>query len=208
MKHGIPIVISGFSGAGKGTVVKELVKKYGYGLSISATSRLPREGEQDGREYYFKTREEFEQMIAGDELVEWNEYVGNYYGTPKFYIQDQLSKGNSLILEIEMNGALNVKKAFPDALLIFITPPDAETLKNRLVGRGTESEEVIGKRLSQSYEESDFMKDYHYIIINDVLEECVEQIHYLICNEQQKVKYQQDFIHGMKAGLEKFRLDK
>ena len=123
---GVLTVISGFSGAGKGTVMKELVQNYPYFLSISATTRKPRTGEVDGREYFFHTREEFEQMIEKQELIEWAEYVGNYYGTPKRAVEQQLAEGKDVILEIEMQGGLLVKEQFPDALLIFLTPPSVE----------------------------------------------------------------------------------
>src|SRR5699024_1520486 len=135
---------SGFSGAVKGTVMKRLMEKYdNYALSISATTRKPREGEQDGREYFFKETEEFEKMIAQDELIEYARYVDNYYGTPRSYVEEQLAAGKDVILEIEIQGALKVKEKFPETLLIFITPPNAAELKRRLVGRGTETMDVI-----------------------------------------------------------------
>ena len=131
--RGILLVLSGFSGSGKGTVVKEVMKKYSdtYALSISATSRQPRPGERDGIEYFFKTREEFEEMIAKDELVEYAQYVSNYYGTPKAYVEEQLAAGKDVILEIEIQGALKIKKKFPETLLLFMTPPSADELKER-----------------------------------------------------------------------------
>ena len=130
--HGILIVVSGFSGSGKGTIMKELLKRYdNYALSISATTRAPREGETDGREYFFKTREEFEKMIAKEELIEYAEYVNNYYGTPRAYVEEQLTAGKDVILEIEIQGAMKVKKKFPDTLLLFVTPPSAEELRKR-----------------------------------------------------------------------------
>ena len=137
-EKGILTVLSGFSGAGKGTVLRRLLEKYdNYALSISATTRGPREGEENGREYFFKTREEFEKMIAKDELIEYAMYVNNYYGTPKAYVQEQLAEGKDVILEIEVQGALKVKEKFPDTPLIFITPPTASELKRRLTDRGT-----------------------------------------------------------------------
>ena len=204
-KRGVVTVISGFSGAGKGTIVKELVKKYDYGLSISATSRQPREGEVHGREYFFLTRDEFQCMIKDGQLVEWTEYVGNYYGTPKKYVEEQLLAGRDVILEIEIEGALNVKKIFDDVLLLFITPPTAEELRNRLVSRGTETEEVIKRRLARAYEEADYMPSYDYIVINDKLEDCVEKVHGLIQNQKMKVYYQQDDIKNMKIELKAFQ---
>jgi guanylate kinase len=144
------VVISGFSGAGKGTLMKALMKEYGdsYALSVSATTRNPRPGEMDGVDYFFVTKDKFEQMIAEDALIEYAQYVGNYYGTPKEYVQQQLDLGKNVILEIEIQGALKIKEKFPDTVLMFVTAPNANELKNRLVGRGTETPEVIAARLS------------------------------------------------------------
>ena len=160
MSKGLLLVISGFSGAGKGTVMKRLLELHDeYSLSISATTRKPREGEADGREYFFKTVEEFEKMIAEDALIEHAQYVGNYYGTPKAYVEEQLDKGNNVILEIEIQGAMNIKRMFPDAVLMFITPPSAAELENRLRGRGTEDEATIKARLSRAAEEAEREKE-------------------------------------------------
>jgi guanylate kinase len=191
---GILTVISGFSGAGKGTVVKKLLENYEYGLSISATTRSPREGEQEGREYFFKTREEFEQMIAEKQLIEYAEYVGNYYGTPKEYVVQQLEQGKDVILEIEMQGALHVREILPQANLIFLTPPSVKELETRLRGRGTESEEVIARRLARGQEECAYMESYDYIVINDDLEECVTKVHHLIQSLHYKRQHQEEFI--------------
>ena len=148
MNKGTLTVLSGFSGAGKGTLVKRLLEKYdSYVLSISATTRAPREGEQDGREYFFRTKEEFEQMIADGALLEHACYVGNYYGTPRAWVEEQMESGKDVILEIEIQGAHNIKKQYPEALLLFVAPPSAEELVRRLVGRGTETEEVIRNRV-------------------------------------------------------------
>ncbi len=180
MNKGILVVISGFSGAGKGTIMKELVKRYDYHLSISATTRKARTGEVHGKDYYFHTREEFQQMIEQSELIEWAEYVGNYYGTPKKYVQQQLEAGRDVLLEIEMQGGMQVKEKFPDALLIFISPPSAKALKERLTGRGTETPQEIEKRLLRAVEEVQYMKDYDYIVVNDNLEEAVDKVNHLI----------------------------
>ena len=154
-EKGILIVVSGFSGSGKGTIMKELLKQYdNYALSISATTRNPRPGEEDGREYFFKTVEDFEKMIAKEELIEYARYVDNYYGTPRAYVEEQLEAGKDVILEIEIQGALKVKEKFPDTLLLFVTPPSAEELKSRLVGRGTETMDVIEFRMKRAKEEA------------------------------------------------------
>lgn len=180
-KKGVLAVISGFSGAGKGTVVGKLAEKYeDYVVSISATTRAPREGEKEGVNYFYKTVEEFEEMIEKDELIEYAKYVDNYYGTPRDYVIEQLYLGNDVILEIEMQGALKVKERIPEVSLIFLTPPNAEALKDRLFQRGTETEEVIAKRMARAKEECAFMPSYDYIVINDDLDTCVEEIHSII----------------------------
>lgn len=203
---GILTVVSGFSGAGKGTIMKALMKKYEsyYALSISATTRKPRVGETDGVEYFFKTREEFEQLIAKNMLVEYAEYVGNYYGTPSSYVEEQLDAGKNVILEIEIQGALKVKQKFPDTLLLFVTPPSAEELKKRLIGRGTESIEVIESRLARALEEAQGIEGYDYLVINDVLEACVEEVHEIIQNEHFRVSRNTEAIHEMREELQSF----
>ena len=186
MKKGRLVVASGFSGAGKGTIMKKLMSEKGesYALSISATTRAPREGEEHGREYFFLTTEEFEEMIARDELVEYAKYVNNYYGTPKAYVEEQLNAGKNVILEIEIQGALKIKEKFPDTVLMFITAPSAEELKDRLVGRGTETQEVVDARMSRAYEESLGVENYDYLVINDDLEDCVECVNSIIMGER------------------------
>lgn len=200
---GVLTVISGFSGAGKGTVVKQLLDKYDYGLSISATTRSPREGEQDGREYFFKTKEEFEQMIAEHQLIEYARYVGNYYGTPKEYVVQQLEQGKDVILEIEMQGALHVREVLPEVNLIFLTPPSVDVLEQRLRGRGTETEEVIRDRMARAKEECSYMEKYDYIVVNDDLDECVENVHRLIRSLHYKREQQEKFIKKIKQEFEK-----
>ncbi|MDO4313508.1 MAG: guanylate kinase [Eubacteriales bacterium] len=200
--QGILIVVSGFSGSGKGTIMKELLKKYdNYALSISATTRQPREGETDGREYFFKTREEFEKMIAKEELIEYAKYVNNYYGTPRAYVEEQLAAGRDVILEIEIQGALKVKERFPETLLLFVTPPSAEELRRRLIGRGTESMEVIEARLKRAAEEADGMESYDYFVVNDVLETCVEDVHRIIRAEHSKSCRNKAFAEQIKREL-------
>lgn len=203
MNHqGILVVVSGFSGAGKGTLMKELLKRYdNYALSISATTRAPREGETDGKEYFFVTKEQFEKMRDERKLVEYAQYVNNYYGTPKEYVEQRMAEGKDVILEIEIQGALKVKKRFPDALLLFVTPPSAEELRRRLVGRGTETLEVINARLARAAEEASGMEAYDYLLINDDLDRCVEEMHQLIQLQHRKTSYHLDFLSKMREDL-------
>lgn len=202
---GVMVVISGFSGVGKGTVIKHLMERYhNYALSISATSRNPREGEYEGIHYFFKTKEEFEQMIQEGKLIEYAQYVNNYYGTPADYVYSQMNDGKDVILEIEVQGALQVKAAYPQAILIFIAPPSAGELKRRLSERGTESDEIVQARLAQAAKESHYMDRYDYIIVNDKLEHCVNQLHELIQCQHHKCLYQEQFIEDMKEDLKIF----
>ena len=203
MNHqGILVVVSGFSGAGKGTLMKELLKRYdNYALSISATTRAPREGETDGKEYFFVTKEQFEKMRDERKLIEYGQYVNNYYGTPKEYVEQKMAEGKDVILEIEIQGALKVKKRFPDALLLFVTPPSAEELRRRLVGRGTETLEVINARLARAAEEASGMEAYDYLLINDDLDRCVEEMHQLIQLQHRKTSYHLDFLSKMREDL-------
>lgn len=201
-KKGILIVVSGFSGSGKGTIMKNLLAQFdNYALSISATTRQPREGEADGREYFFKTREEFEKMIAQEELIEYASYVNNYYGTPKSYVEQKLMQGKDVILEIEIQGALKVKEKFPQTLFLFVTPPTAEELRNRLVNRGTESAEVIADRLNRAKEEAEGMDKYDYLIVNDDLQSCVAEMHRIIQSEHARSLRNAEFIEHMKVEL-------
>ena len=198
-KEGILIVVSGFSGAGKGTIMKALLERYdNYALSISATTRNPRPGEEEGKAYFFKTTEEFEKMIAKDDLIEYAMYVGNYYGTPKAYVEEQLRAGKDVILEIEIQGALKVKEKFPNTLLLFVTPPSAEELRKRLEGRGTETQEVIDGRMKRAIEEAEYMDQYDYLVVNDELDVCVEEMHHLIQGEHERCFRNQTFIEHMK----------
>ena len=200
-KKGSLLVISGFSGVGKGTAAKRLVEKYGYSLSVSATTRKPRTGEVDGREYFFKTEAEFKNLIDYNGFIEYARYVDNYYGTPRKFVEEELAAGHNVILEIEVQGAFNIKKQYDDALLIFITAPSAQAIRERLIGRGTESEEVIHKRLERAKEESMDMTKYDYIVIND-LEECVDRIHAIVQAKECLLANNMEFIEETKKGLD------
>ena len=200
---GILIVVSGFSGAGKGTLMKKLLETYdNYALSVSATTRAPRQGETHGKEYFFKSVEEFEKMIAQDELIEYAKYVDNYYGTPESYVTSQLEAGRDVILEIEIQGALKVKEKYPDTLLLFVTPPSAEELKARLIGRGTESMEVIEARMKRAIEEAQYMDSYDYLIVNDDIDICMEEMHQVIQAEHKKVNHCQKMIEQIRKELQ------
>ncbi len=201
-RKGIIIVVSGFSGAGKGTIMKELTKKYDqYALSISATTRNPREGEENGREYFFISKEEFEKLIEEDGLIEHARYVDNYYGTPRKYVEDKLSQGIDVILEIEIQGALQIKERYKDAVLLFVMPPSAKVLEERLRGRGTESDEVIKKRLSRANEEAVGIENYDYIVINDNLQDSVECVHEIIQAAHLSPARNQEFINTIRKEL-------
>lgn len=200
-KKGSLIVISGFSGVGKGTVVKRLVSDYGYNLSVSATTRAPREGEVDGREYHFMERSRFENLIDYGGFIEWTQYVENYYGTPKKYVRESVEQGRDIILEIEVMGAMNVKEQFPDALLIFISAPSISELRKRLSDRGTESEETIRKRLRKATEEAEDMDKYDYVIVNDDLEECIKTVDSVIKSYSCRRDNMLDYIDGIKEEL-------
>lgn len=202
-KKGILLIISGFSGTGKGTVINELISKYGdeYSLSVSATTRAPREGEREGIEYFFKTTEEFELMISNNELIEYACYVKNYYGTPRKYVEEQLLKGKNVILEIEIQGALDVKKLYPESVLIFLLPPDIAELERRLKGRGSESREVISERLCRAVTEVDSAYKYDYIVINDDLNNCCTSVNNIVKAEKFSVKRNIDAIDKIKSEL-------
>ena len=202
-RRGVLAVISGFSGAGKGTLVKKIMETYdSYALSISMTTRNPRAGEEDGVHYFFISREQFEQNIADGKMLEHAEYVGNYYGTPREYVEQQLEAGRDVILEIEYMGAFQVKKMMPDALLLFVTPPSADELYRRLKGRGTETDDVIAGRMKRAIEEADIVNKYDYLLVNDDLDTCVRETHEIIQNTKYSVERNAEFIEEIKRELE------
>lgn len=184
-EKGLLIVLSGPSGVGKGTVRKEVFSQpdTAFEYSISATTRAPREGEVHGVDYFFKTREEFEHLIEEEKLLEYAEFVGNYYGTPVDYVQQTLDSGKDVFLEIEVQGARQVRKKFPDGLFIFLVPPSLSELKNRIVTRGTESEDVINNRMNAAREELEMMHLYDYVVENDQVDRAVERIKAIVIAE-------------------------
>ena len=200
--QGILVVVSGFSGAGKGTLMRALLEKYhNYALSVSATTRQPREGETDGKDYFFVSQEKFKQMIEEEQLIEYAQYVNHYYGTPKEYVLRQMAEGKDVILEIEIQGALAIKRQFSNALLLFVLPPSAQELKRRLVGRGTESLDVIEARLHRAFDEAEGMDSYDYILVNDDVDACVEDMHELIKAQHLRVCHNLDFIEQIREEL-------
>ena len=202
MQRGLLVILSGFSGSGKGSLVRELRKAYDqYALSVSATTREPREGEQEGVHYFYKTTEEFEEMIRNEAFLEYACYVNNYYGTPEKPVEELLARGMDVILEIEYQGAMQVCAKRSDVLTIFVTPPSAEELVRRLRKRGTETEEVIQARLRQASEEVEHMKDYDYILINDDLDVCTRQLHELIQANHGKMRFQDAFISKIRQEI-------
>ena len=197
-RKGTVFVVSGPSGTGKGTIMQEYFKRYPNDnsfLSISATTRSPRPTDIEGVTYYFKTREEFEYLIENDGLAEWTEFCGNYYGTPKKPVNDMIEEGNNVILEIEVDGAGQVKNSFEDAVGIFVLPPSFEELKKRLTDRNTESPEVIEERINRAYQEIKEIEKYDYILINDMLDDAVETFRSIIIGESQRVKRNKNIIN-------------
>lgn len=205
-EQGILIVISGFAGVGKGTLVKRLIQNYDrYALSVSMTTRSPRPGEQNGREYFFVSREEFEDQIEHGGLIEHASYCGNYYGTPRAYVEEQMAAGRDMILEIEIQGAMKVKERFPNAVLVYVLPPSVAALESRLRGRATETEEKIRERLSRAAEEGEGIEQYDYIVVNDDLDRCEQQLHEILCAAHFTPKQNASLIQEIRNGLQGFR---
>lgn len=202
-QKGLIVVVSGFSGAGKGTLIKRLVQKHDcYSLSISATTRAPRPHEQDGVDYFFLSDEAFETLVKEDGLIEYAGYCQHYYGTPRDFVEDKLSEGIDVILEIEIQGALQIKAKYPEALLLFVMPPTVEELKNRLEKRATESEEIIRERLLRAREEAKGIEHYDYILINDDVDECVQHMHRVIRSAHYTPGRNEAFIARIRAELD------
>nr|WP_317356752.1 guanylate kinase [uncultured Tyzzerella sp.] len=201
-KKGLLVIVSGPSGAGKGTVVSELIKNQSYALSTSITTRQAREGEIDGVHYFFRDVETFKNMIEKNELLEYAEFCGNYYGTPMFYVEEQLQQGKNVILEIEVQGALQVKERYKDAILIFLTPTNIVELRRRLENRATETLEKINMRMKRAREEIKLIDKYDYIVINEIVEQAVENINNIVESEKMSAKRHIDLIDTFLEGVE------
>lgn len=192
---GLLVVVSGPSGTGKGTLINLLKERNpNVRFSISATTRNPREGEVEGQNYFYKSVDGFKAMIDKDELIEWVEYCGNYYGTPKRYVESLTDEGYDVVLEIDVVGALNIKRKFPESVLIFIMPPSYDELRKRIEGRGTESREIIEKRLDRAKSEMKFVGKYDYVIMNDDVEKAVQGMNSILTAEKLRYKRNKDII--------------
>lgn len=198
-QEGLLVVVSGPSGSGKGTILNLLMKQNDkVRSSISATTRKPREGEVDGVNYFFKSIDEFQEMIKNQELIEWVEYCNNYYGTPRTYIENAKNQGLDVILEIEVEGAVNIKNKYPDCVLVFILPPSFDELKERIESRGTENYKVIEQRLERAKKEIEYINYYDYVIINDVLQDAVDNLNSILKSEKFKYIRNADILDRIK----------
>lgn len=201
IQKGLLIVLSGPSGAGKGTVCKALLPKMPTThYSVSCTTRQPREGEVEGVNYFFKTVEEFKEMVANDELLEYAEVYTNYYGTPRKYVEETLEAGENVVLEIDIQGALQVKKRFPHGVFIFLIPPSLSELKSRIIGRGTETEESFNRRFGAAAEEMSYISEYDYVVVNDEVANACEKIRAIITTELCSVKRNLDYYNELIKG--------
>ena len=202
-KKGKLFIISGPSGTGKGTICKALLERNDIEISISMTTRAPREGEIHGVSYYFATREEFEKTIAEGGFLEYADVFGNYYGTPKAMVVEKLEQGRDVVLEIDVQGAINAKKVYPESVLIFILPPSLEELRARIVGRGTETEDVINLRLSKALEEMSYIDKYDYYVVNDVIDDAIIRTEAIMLAEHGRV-----IRDDVEAMLDKYKEEK
>ena len=201
-QKGSLVVISGFSGVGKGTVIRKLMELSDtYALSVSATTRAPRDEEQHGREYYFINEQQFNDMIRNHELIEFACYCDHYYGTPRSFVEQQMSLGKDVILEIEIQGAGLIRRQYPDALLVFIMPPSGEELRRRLSARGSEKEHVIRQRLERAAREAENIEDYSYVFVNDDADECASKLHSLIQAQRSRLDRNTEMIRRVRGEL-------
>ncbi|MDW8801090.1 guanylate kinase [Clostridium sp. A1-XYC3] len=200
-KKGLLVVISGPSGAGKGTICKALLEQNDFWLSVSSTTRQPRKGEIEGTNYYFLSREQFEDRIAKDDFLEYAEVYGNYYGTPKSKALEAIEKGQDVVLEIDIQGALKVKDTYPEGVFIFILPPSMEELKKRIINRGSETPESLMTRFKSAYKEINYISKYNYAVVNDTVEEAVQKIESIIVAERCRVDRVKEKILDSKEGI-------
>lgn len=201
IKKGLLIVISGPSGAGKGTICKALTKNNNFWLSVSATTRTPREGEVEGTNYFFVNKKDFEDRIEKQDFLEYANVYGNYYGTPKSKVVEALEKGDDVILEIDIQGALNVKQNYPEGVFVFILPPSMEELRQRIVNRGSETPESLMTRFKSAYKEINFVSSYNYAVVNDTIENAVDKIQNIISAEKCRVDRVKKYLLDPKEGI-------